>query len=68
MSKQNLNLSYWPIWHTKWNRIEKVTAPKCRGSQEVKKTNYQMLQKLILEHSKNSLYIALLLLEFKDDL
>jgi hypothetical protein len=66
--KQNSNPSYWYIWCTKncqkWLRIEKVTALQSRGFDNSKKTNHQTLQNRILEHSKNSLYVALLLLEF----
>jgi hypothetical protein len=39
-------------------RNEKVVALQSNGGKELKKTN----------HPKNSLYVALLLLEFKDDL
>jgi len=40
---------------------------KIEGSTTQKK-NHQMLQKPIPKHSKNSLYVVLMLLEVKDDL
>jgi hypothetical protein len=43
-------------------------APQSRGGQELKKTIHQTLQNRFQTPKKKSLYVALLLLEFQNDL
>jgi hypothetical protein len=46
-------------------------APQNRRDQiskTIKKKNHQMIQRLVHKHLRKSLYVALLLLKFQDDL
>ncbi len=48
--------------------MTKLWPPQSKGAQELKKPNLWTLQSPVPEHSKNPFYVALLLLEFQDDL
>jgi len=45
--------------------MSKLQPPKVKGMKIFK--NHRALQKLVPQHPKNSLYVALLLLEFQDN-
>jgi hypothetical protein len=69
--KQNLNLFYWHIWRIKNCQkeiiIEKYIPPLIGRVKNTKKQTIEYT-KLVPDHQKNSLYIVLILLEFKDEL
>jgi hypothetical protein len=49
-------------------KLRKVLPLKVEGVKTSKKKHHQTLQRLVPEHTKNSLYVALILLEFVGDL
>jgi hypothetical protein len=72
VSKQNFNPSYRCITHIKncqkYNKIEKVTAPQSRKGQNFQKNKAMNVTKANSQTPIYFLYVALLLLEFKDNL
>jgi hypothetical protein len=48
--------------------LRKLWPSKVERVKNSKRKTYQTLKKLISDHPKNSLYVAMLLLEFQDDL
>jgi hypothetical protein len=54
--------------HQKHNTIEKVMAPKIGGVKNSKKKSLNIIKANSQTLQKNSLYVVMLLLEFKDDL
>ncbi len=48
--------------------LRNLWPPKIKGDEELKKTNHWTSQRLVPKHQKQLLYVALLPLEFQDDL